>query len=370
MTGACPAGIPTGSAGGTVPPAEGVLLAVRGLVKDFPVRRGLVRRAAATVRAVDGVSLDLMPAETLALVGESGCGKSTTTRLVLRLIEPTAGSVAFDGVDVLAARGEELRALRRSMQIVFQDPDASLDPRMTAGSAVAEPLLVHRKAARARGIEGRAGRRDRVLELLSLVGLSPEHHDRYPHELSAGQRQRVAVARALALAPRLLVLDEPVSALDVSVRAQVMRLLAELQERTGVAYLLVAHDLALVRHVADRVAVMYLGRIVETAPTEELFRRPLHPYTSALLAAIPVPDPAVERSRPRAAVRGEAPSAVSRPPGCAFHPRCLRARELCSRAAPPLAPASPGSARAVACHFPEEWEAPRPDRWARTPPIG
>jgi oligopeptide/dipeptide ABC transporter ATP-binding protein len=323
---------------------------VRDLVKRFPVRGGLLRRELAAIRAVDGVSLDVAEGETLALVGESGSGKSTTARLVLRLLAPTSGSVRFGGEDVLAAGRGDLRRLRRSMGVVFQDPYASLDPRMTVGAIVAEPLAVHRVGGA--GAAGRRARREQALDRLALVGLAPEHGDRYPHEFSGGQRQRIAIARALALEPRLVVLDEPVSALDSSIQAQVLNLLADLRERMGLSYLLIAHDLAVVRQAADRIAVMYLGRLVETAPAEALYRRPRHPYTVALLSAVPLPDPAHERSRAPTVLAGEPPNPVSPPAGCPFHPRCPRAQERCSVERPPLAPLERG--HLAACHFPHE----------------
>jgi len=334
------------------PPAADALLVVRDLVKHFPIRGGLLRKVVGAVRAVDGVSFDLKTGETLGLVGETGCGKSTTARLVLRLIEPTSGSVIFDGVNVLSAKGESLRSLRRSMQIVFQDPFASLNPRMTVGSIVAEPLIVHRRAEGEGGGLNRKARKDRVGELLSLVGLNPEHYNRYPHEFSGGQRQRIGIARAIALNPRLLLLDEPVSALDVSIQAQVLNLLEDLQDRLGLTYLFIAHDLSVVRHISDRVAVMYLGQIVEVASSEELYRRPKHPYTSALLSAIPLPDPSKERLRQRVILRGDVPNPANPPTGCPFHPRCPKAQAICSEVMPPLEPHGPG--HVAACHFPND----------------
>ena len=312
------------------------LLRVSGLTKHFRTRAGLVR-------AVDGVSFSLDRGETLALVGESGCGKSTTARLVLRLIEPTAGTVAFEGQDITTLPGGALRRLRRRMQIVFQDPFASLNPRMTVGATLDEPLLIH-------GYGDAARRRERVAELLSLVGLAPEHMRRYPHEFSGGQRQRIGIARALALEPALVVCDEPVSALDVSVQAQVVNLLADLQARLGLSYLFIAHDLAVVKHVASRVAVMYLGRIVETAGRDDLFARPLHPYTRALLAAIPRPDPAQRLARQ--VPGGDVPSPLNPPPGCHFHTRCPFAVERCRLEAPTLR--TLGEAHLSACHRAEE----------------
>jgi peptide/nickel transport system ATP-binding protein len=306
------------------------LLEVENLVKHF-----------GDVRAVDGVSFALDAGETLALVGESGCGKSTLARCVLRLIEPTSGSVRFEGRDVLALRGESLRALRRQAQIVFQDPFAALNPRMTVGQAIAEPLLVH-------GLARRSEFPKRVAALLEMVGLRAECAGRCPHEFSGGQRQRVVIARALATGPRLIVADEPVSALDVSVQAQVLNLLQELQRRLGVAYLFVTHNLAVVRHVARRTAVMYLGRVVEIGSTAEVFARPRHPYTQALLSAVPAADPA--RPRRRIVLAGEVPSPCEVPAGCRFHPRCPRAAPECREREPVLS----SEAQAVACYHPDE----------------
>ena len=329
------------------------LLSVRDLVKHFPIRGGILRRQVGAVRAVEGVSFDLREGETLGLVGETGCGKSTTARLVLRLLEPTAGTVRFDGQDVLAAKGDALRALRREMQIVFQDPFASLNPRMTVGAIVGEPLLVHRAAAHeADTPANRGARRERVRELLSLVGLSPEHYNRYPHEFSGGQRQRIGIARAIALNPRLLICDEPVSALDVSIQAQVLNLLEDLQERLRLTYLFIAHDLSVVRHISDRVAVMYLGRIVEVAEGAELYRHPKHPYTTALLSAIPLPDPIKERQRQRIILGGDVPNPAAPPPGCPFHPRCPKAQAICKEVMPPLE--AHGGDHLAACHFPND----------------
>ncbi len=322
------------------------LLQVRDLAKHFPVRRGVLQRVAGHVKAVDGVSFDLAQGETLAVVGESGCGKSTLGRLVLRLIEPTAGSVCWKGQDIFALPPEQLRRLRREMQIVFQDPYASLNPRLTVGEMVGEPLMLH-GIARGRAAEAR------VTELLALVGLAPEHARRYPHEFSGGQRQRIGIARALAAGPQLLVGDEPVSALDVSIRAQVVNLLQDLQQRLGLAYLLVSHDLGVVRHVADRVAVMYLGRIVEMAPKAALYATPRHPYTAALLAAIPVPDPRLKRDRP--ILEGDVPSPMAPPPGCRFHTRCPYAIERCRSEDPALVAGADG--HAVACH---RWQEIQP----------
>ena len=327
---------------------SGLLLEVQNLAKHYPVRRGLlVAKTVGTVRAVDGVSFHLDRGETLALVGESGCGKSTTARLVLRLIEPSAGNVHFEGTDITGMDGQKLRALRRRMQIVFQDPFASLNPRMTIGDILEEPLIVH-------AIGDAAARKARVTELLGLVGLAPYHAQRYPHEFSGGQRQRIGIARALAVEPALVVCDEPVSALDVSIQAQVVNLLKDLQARLGLSYLFIAHDLAVVKHMADRVAVMYLGRIVEIASKDALFARPLHPYTRTLLAAIPRPDP--HRKTARQIPGGDVPSPMDPPTGCHFHTRCTFATELCRRESPVLRTPAVGGLVAghlSACHHTE-----------------
>ena len=312
---------------------SGPLLEVETLTKAFPiVRGGSLRRTVGTLTAVDRVSLTLSAGETLGLVGESGCGKSTLARCILRLIEPCSGRVIFDGRDVGSCDGRQLRGLRREMQIVFQDPYASLNPRMTVEALLAEPLLVHRLVTNRRRARARVG------ELLRLVGLRPEHADRYPHSFSGGQRQRVAIARVLATEPRLLILDEPVSALDVSTRAQILALLESLQARLGLSYLFIAHDLSLVRYISNRVAVMYLGRIVETASQEELFAHPEHPYTQALLSAVPAPDPVRERRRRRLRLLGEAEADQAAGIGCSFRGRCPRARPACSDEEPQLEP--------------------------------
>jgi len=309
------------------------LLEVRDLRKHFPIKRGLFSRVVGWVKAVDGVSFDLRAGETLGLVGESGCGKTTTGRLILRLIEATSGEVRFDGQDVFALNGQKLRALRKQMQIIFQDPYSSLNPRMTVGSMLSEALAIHRLA---RGREAR----ERIAELLSMVGLAPDHARRYPHEFSGGQRQRIGVARALAVKPELIIADEPVSALDVSIQAQIVNLLQDLKVKLGLSYLFIAHDLSVVEHVSDRVAVMYLGKIVEITGAEELYRTPLHPYTKALLSAVPVPDP-TRKSR-RIVLSGDVPSPARPPSGCAFHPRCPEAIAECSQVTPVLEEKLPG----------------------------
>jgi oligopeptide/dipeptide ABC transporter ATP-binding protein len=316
------------------------LLQVRDLEKRFVVRRSLVGRPLAEVRAVDGVSFDIKAGETLALVGESGCGKSTVGRLILRLIEASAGSVQFDGKDVGTLGTEDLRALRSKAQLIFQDPYASLNPRMTVFDTLAEPLRLHTQLSA-------ADRRDRIAALLETVGLRPEAAQRYPHQFSGGQRQRIAIARALAPGPKLIVCDEPVSALDVSVRAQVLNLLRDLQQKFGLAYLFISHDLSVVKHIADRVAVMYLGRMVETGQTDALFADPRHPYTRALLSAIPLPTP-VKRPA-RALLPGDPPSPISPPSGCHLHPRCAHATQLCGADRPALV--ADASDHATACHL-------------------
>jgi len=331
------------------------VLQVLNLVKHFPVRgTGLLRRAGSEIHAVCDVSFELHRGETLGLVGESGCGKSTTGRAVLNLQPATTGQVLYDGRDVTQLRGKELRGLRRELQLVFQDPYASLNPRMNVNDIVAEPLVIHNLTG------DRAGRRDRVQELLRLVGLNPEHGNRYAHEFSGGQRQRIGIARALALEPKVLVLDEPVSALDVSIQAGVVNLLERLQDEFGLSYLFIAHDLSVVRHIADRVAVMYLGRIVEIATRDQMFEQPAHPYTRALLSAIPIPDPRKERARQRIVISGDVPSPADPPSGCRFRTRCQvfrdqlteDQRELCIEQQPMLI--ERGQEHPVACHYADD----------------
>jgi peptide/nickel transport system ATP-binding protein/oligopeptide transport system ATP-binding protein len=327
------------------------LVEVRGLVKHFPLTKGILfTKDVGAVQAVDGIDFDVLRGETLGIVGESGCGKSTTARLVLRLLKPTAGSIKFDGHEIAGIRGAELKAMRREMQMIFQDPYSSLNPRKTVGTIIGEPYAIH-------GMKTGEGERKRaVQELMDRVGLNPEHFNRYPHEFSGGQRQRIGVARALALRPKLIVADEPVSALDVSIQAQVVNLLEDLQEELDLTYVMIAHDLSVVRHVSDRVAVMYLGKIVETGNRDDLYERPKHPYTVALLSAVPVPDTSRRQHRDRIRLLGDVPSPINPPPACRFHTRCWKAQEICRTEEPPLLQIGSGPApgHQVACHFPVE----------------
>ncbi len=328
------------------PPPDGeILLRAEHLKKYFPIREGmLIPREVARVHAVDDVSFELRAGETLGLVGESGCGKSTLARCIVRLYDITSGSLVFEGKDISKSSRRQLRPVRRDLQIVFQDPYASLNPRKRAGAIIADPMRIHRRGSRAEI-------KTRVSELLELVGLSPEHINRYPHEFSGGQRQRMGVARALALNPRLIIADEPVSALDVSIRAQVINLLDDLQDELSLTYIFIAHDLGVVRHVSDRIAVMYLGKIVEISPAEELYLRPAHPYTEALLSAVPIPDPDLSAARQQIVLEGDVPSPINPPSGCRFHPRCRYATDICKVEEPPLV--LRGSAgHLAACHHP------------------
>ncbi len=324
--------------------SQEVLLSVRNLSKKFPVKGGLLGREVAAVRAVQNISFDLYKGETLGLVGESGCGKSTLGRCLLRLIEPTEGEVIFKGQNILKLPGDEMRKLRRQMQIIFQDPYASLNPRMTVEEILGEPLEIHNLAV------SRDDRRRRIFQLLDLVGLRKEAISRYPHEFSGGQRQRICIARALAVEPELIVCDEPVSALDVSIQAQVVNLLQDLQKELKLTYIFIAHDLKVVEHISNRVAVMYLGKIAEMAQAEELYTHPQHPYTKALLSAIPIPDPTYKKSR--VILQGDVPSPLNPPTGCFFHPRCPVARENCKTDYPVLQSAPGRPAHLVSCHYP------------------
>jgi oligopeptide transport system ATP-binding protein len=321
----------------------GPLVEVTSLKKYFPIRKGVLQREVARVHAVDDVTFSVQEGETLGLVGESGCGKSTLGRCIVRLLEPTAGDVLFQGRSIGRLRARAMRPLRREMQMVFQDPYASLNPRKRVGTIVGDPMRIH-------GIGDRASRKERVEELLEAVGLSPEHYNRFPHEFSGGQRQRIGVARALALRPKLIVADEPVSALDVSIQAQMINLLEDLQQEFQLTYVFIAHDLGVVRHVSDRIAVMYLGKLVELSPAAELYERPIMPYTEALLSAVPIPDPDLSEQRERIVLQGDVPSPIDPPSGCRFHPRCRYMTEICAQVEPPLA--DYGNGHLAACHHP------------------
>ena len=319
------------------------LVEVRDVKKYFPIRKGLLQREVARVHAVDDVTFSVHEGETLGLVGESGCGKSTLGRTIVRLLEPTAGNVFFEGRDISKLGSRALRPLRREMQIVFQDPYASLNPRKRVGAIIGSPLKIH-------DIDDKKGRRKRVQDLLQTVGLSPEHYNRFPHEFSGGQRQRIGVARALALRPKLIVADEPVSALDVSIQSQMLNLLDDLQKEFSLTYIFIAHDLGVVRHVSDRIAVMYLGKIVELSPAEDLYVRPIMPYTEALLSAVPIPDPDLAHERERIVIEGAVPSPINPPSGCRFHPRCRYMTDICKEVEPPLV--DYGRGHLAACHHP------------------
>ncbi|MFD7750834.1 ABC transporter ATP-binding protein [Streptomyces sp. NPDC059757] len=321
------------------------LLKVEGLVKHFPIRKGLFGRQSAAVKAVDGIDFEVYPGETLGVVGESGCGKSTMGRLITRLLEPTGGKVEFEGRDITHLSMGQMRPMRRDVQMIFQDPYSSLNPRHTIGTIVSAPF-------RLQGVQPEGGLKNHVQELLKLVGLSPEHYNRYPHEFSGGQRQRIGIARALALRPKLVVADEPVSALDVSIQAQVVNLLDDLQDELGLTYVIIAHDLSVIRHVSDRIAVMYLGKIVELTDRKSLYEAPMHPYTKALMSAVPVPDPRRRGVKSeRILLKGDVPSPISPPSGCRFHTRCWKATQICKTQEPPLIALKTG--HQVACHHPE-----------------
>jgi oligopeptide/dipeptide ABC transporter ATP-binding protein len=332
--------------GASTPTGEQPLLEVEGLQKYFPVTRGIIfQKQVGAVQAVDGLSFSVNKGETLGLVGETGCGKSTTGRLLTRLLEPSQGTIRFEGKDITHLSRRAMRPLRKDIQIIFQDPYSSLNPRHTIGTIVGAPFRLQK-------IQTDSGVKKSVQDLLALVGLNPEHYNRYPHEFSGGQRQRIGIARALALRPKLIVCDEPVSALDVSIQAQVINLLDDLQSELDLTYVFIAHDLSVVRHISDRVAVMYLGKIVEIGDRIGLYEHPMHPYTHALLSAVPVPDPVKEQRRERILLTGDVPSPLNPPPACRFHTRCWKAQAICKQVEPPLVQIQPG--HEVACHFPEE----------------
>jgi peptide/nickel transport system ATP-binding protein/oligopeptide transport system ATP-binding protein len=321
------------------------LVEVRDLVKHFPLTRGIIfQKQVGAVHAVDGVSFDVLRGETLGIVGETGCGKTTTARLMMRLLEPTSGTIRFEGQDVTHLRRRALQTLRHDVQMIFQDPYSSLNPRKTVGAIISEPFVIHKLH------DDKRERRRAVQELMEQVGLNPEHYNRYPHEFSGGQRQRIGVARSLALKPKLIIADEPVSALDVSIQAQILNLLRDLQRELGLTLILIAHDLSVVRHMCDRIAVMYLGKVVELADNDALYAHPRHPYTGALLSAVPVPNPELAASRRRDVPPGDVPSPTNPPPACRFHPRCPKMQDICRQTEPPLEPKGGGTI--AACHFP------------------
>ncbi|BAU86251.1 ABC transporter ATP-binding protein [Streptomyces laurentii] len=324
------------------------LLKVTGLQKHFPIRKGLLQRQSGAVKAVDGIDFEVYPGETLGVVGESGCGKSTMGRLITRLLEPTGGTIEFEGTDISHLGVAKMRPLRRDIQMIFQDPYGSLNPRHTVGAIISAPFKLQ-------GVEPEGGLKAEVQRLLGLVGLNPEHYNRYPHEFSGGQRQRIGIARALALKPKLVIADEPVSALDVSIQAQVVNLLDDLQDELGLTYVIIAHDLSVIRHVSDRIAVMYLGKVVELADRTSLYQSPMHPYTRALMSAVPIPDPRRRgQKNDRILLTGDVPSPIAPPPGCRFHTRCWKATDVCKTKEPPLLELRPG--QRVACHHPENAE--------------
>ena len=336
--------VETSAAEGSTPLAGDTIMQVRDLVKHFPIRAGFFQRQVGAVQAVSGISFDVFRGETLGLVGESGCGKSTTARLLLRLMAPTSGSIKFEGREIANIGGAELKALRREMQMIFQDPYSSLNPRKTVGTIISDPFVIHGM------LKGKGERKRKVQELMDTVGLNPEHYNRYPHEFSGGQRQRIGVARALALKPSVIVADEPVSALDVSIQAQVLNLLRDLQRELGLTLIFIAHDLSVVRHMCDRVAVMYLGRVAELATSDQLYAHPRMPYTGALMSAVPVADPRLAAAKKRQILSGDVPSPTNPPSGCRFHTRCWKAQDLCRQEQPPLEEKQGGNV--AACYYP------------------